>query len=143
MADNWSDLDDWIDEIEDDLQYIKTSTAKAMMKSVTQPTQNKKKGGQQEEGKTPVDTGNLMANTEVTLNSPSDGTNERSDKTGYSTLAAGYLVINRSTLWDTIYIQNNTPYNPKAEFLGWKFTAPYKFFRTSINDAFEHTQNLK
>lgn len=137
MRDSWDDLEDWLEEIEDDLQYVKKSAAKEMLRELTQPTQNK------EQGKTPVDKGHLMANTQVSLNTPKDNELLKVDKTGYPTLAAGYAVVNRSTLWDTIYIQNNTAYNERAEFTGWKYTEPYRYFRTSINNTFEYVASLK
>lgn len=136
---DWDDLDQWVDEeIEKELVRAKTEAADIFLTSVTSPTnQNPKKAAYGAGGNTPVLTGDLIANTEVGINTAPDGKNSSEDPDGMSTYMKGKAQIRRAKAYDTIYFVNATDYNIQAEFEGWSYTKPYRYWQLSYNDMLE------
>jgi hypothetical protein len=107
------------------------------MEAVTQPAESR---GQN--GRTPVDSGKLMANTVVSLNNVDNKSYEIEDEDGYETYVKAMLMTSQATPYSKIYIQNNTRegknvYALNADIYGWKdaegsMTTPaYQFFTKS------------
>lgn len=140
----WDDLEEWFDEIVDDeLKAAKTEAGEVFLKNVTSPTsQHSGMKHSGSSGLTPVFSGNLMANTEVGVNSAPDGTNSVEDEDGEDTYRKGLSKVKSAEAWDTIYIVNATEYNIEAEFTGWEFegkptTKPYRYWQLSYNNTLE------
>lgn len=136
---DWDDIDDWVEEeIEDLVKQAKDEAGKVFLTSVTSPTNfNVGTEAYGMGGNTPVRSGNLMANTEVGINSEPDGTNSSKDKEGINTFQKGASKIKAAKAWDKIYFVNDTPYNIQAEFSGWVKTKPYRYWELSYNDMLE------
>lgn len=136
---DWDDLDKWVDEeIESELVRAKTEASKVFLTSVTSPTnQNPKKSTYGMGGNTPVLTGDLIANTEVGVNAAPDGKNSSEDLDGIDTYRKGMAKIKSAKAYDTIYFVNATDYNIQAEFKGWSYTKPYRYWQLSYNDMLE------
>lgn len=135
----WDDLEEWVEEeIESLVKEVKTEAGDVFLTSVTSPTNfNVGTEGYGMGGNTPVRTGNLMANTEVGVNSPPDGTNKSVDESGIDTYRRGVATVKSAGAWSNIYFVNNTPYNIQAEFTGWSKTKPYRYWLLSYNDMME------
>lgn len=121
---SWLDLDDCIEEMaEEMIVEAKKVGASTALYSLTE--------------KAPVLSGNLMANTIVTVNAPTFNTNSLTDKSGLQTFKAGMAAVNHAKAYDQIYIQNNTEYNYQIEFLGYsKNKAPDGYFRISVENMY-------
>lgn len=132
----WGDLGkDILDLSEKITKEAKADAAESVLDNITSRLSKK----EYHTGKTPVDSGNLLANTIVTVGSPTSATNDDTDTTGATTYLNGVTQIKRAGVWDTIYIQNNTDYNWYAEFEGWEYTnvrvPAYHYFRTAIEST--------
>lgn len=84
----------------------------------------------------PVLTGNLWANTIVSVNAPDYTTNKKLDPSRFTTYLNGVSKLKSSSPFDTIYIQNNTDYNYLIEFEGYsRIKAPNGYFELSVFDG--------
>lgn len=79
--------------------------------------------------------GNLLGNTIVTINVPTDDTNDVVDPQRYKAQMSGLAVLKRAKGFETVYVQNNTEYNIQAEHEGWFFTPAYHYWDKSYNDV--------
>jgi len=141
---DWDNLDEWFEEIvEKEIKAAKTEAGEAFLRNVTSPTNAH--SGMRHSGSggfTPVFSGNLLANTEVGINTAPDGTNSTEDEDGNTTYRNGMSKVNSAGAWDTIYMVNATEYNIEAEFTGWEFngkptTKPYRYWQLSYNNMLE------
>jgi len=83
----------------------------------------------------PVLTGNLWANTIVSVNSPDYSENSKKDPARFSTYIEGVSKLKSAMPFDTVYIQNNTEYNYLIEFDGYSRKAPNGYFELSVFDG--------
>lgn len=60
--------------------------------------------------RTPVDTGRLRGNWQLTINKPAYGELDVADKTGAKALATGTTNSKKIKLKDSVYLTNNMPY---------------------------------
>lgn len=79
---------------------------------------------------TPVDTGRLRGNWQVSINSPVTSETSRLDKSGG--LAKAEALANLGSLVDIVYMTNNLPYVEAIEFDGHSAQAPSGMFRLSV-----------
>jgi len=104
----------------------------AFAEKVTQPAPS-----QGTSGFTPVLEGVLMANTRISYGSPDRSFSwSARDPSGRQT----FNKLVRESAKDVylpIYVTNNTPYNVEAEFQGWRFTEPYKYFRVAVASSID------
>lgn len=78
---------------------------------------------------TPVDSGRLRGNWQISPNNPKRGTIERNDKGGGSTISAE--LRNLGKLADTVYMTNNLPYAQRIEY-GYSKTHPAGMVRKNV-----------
>lgn len=138
MVDDWGDFDDLEmytrEMLEDQVEEEQQAAVEIFMDAITQPTSNQER----EKGKTPVLTGKLMANTHISVGSPSDASYEAFDESGDLTYNSEIMAASRVPAYSKIYIQNNTEdedgnrYSLKADYKGWKQTPAYEFFTRSV-----------
>ncbi len=86
-----------VKQVEDDIK----KTAFEILKSVVEMS--------------PVDTGAFRGNWQIGIVKPELMTLSITDKTGTATIAKGFAEINKVTLGDSIYINNNLPYARRLE----------------------------
>lgn len=133
----WEDLDDWGMQCAEQLvKDVRHDAVEVFMDSVTT-----RASGKGDIGKTPVDKGKLMANTHLTVGSPSDRSIDKIDKSGVSTKTAAMTTLLTAPAFERVYIQNNASdrywkgapyiYSLKADVYGWGATPAYKFFTQS------------
>lgn len=134
MDDGWDDLDDWAEDacksavVEEQKHLVNT-----FMEHVTQPTDYER----HEEGKTPVLSGKLMANTHVTVNRASNASLDIEDEDGTDTRVKAALMVGSAPAYSKVYIQNNVKdedgnrYSIRADYKGWAKSKPYRFFTRS------------
>jgi hypothetical protein len=135
---NWDDLGEWgASKAKKMVKEAKTKAALAFLESVTLPTNQNPASDNYNNGVTPVDTGNLIANTEVGIGSPQDGLNGSTDPSGKSTYFDGMFKINSADSWDKVFITNSTQYNKQAEYTGWARTGAYRYWSISYNNMLE------
>jgi len=136
---SWENLSEKITKMSEGMvEEVKIRAAGEMLESLTTPASYHKGIS----GVTPVDSGNLMANTIVSANSPNFSVNSYEDASGDSTYREGMYTVMSSDVWSVIYIQNNTPYNINAEFEGWGVTPAYRYFSTSVNNTFNLVRRM-
>jgi hypothetical protein len=138
---DWGDFEDLVeftkDLVEDQVREEQKASVHIFMEAVTQPAESR---GQN--GRTPVDSGKLMANTVVSLNNVDNKSYEIEDEDGYETYVKAMLMTSQATPYSKIYIQNNTRegkniYALNADIYGWKdvngnsTTPAYQFFTKS------------
>lgn len=139
---DWGDFEDLVefteDIIEDQVKEEQKAFVHTFMEAVTQPAESRG-----EYGKTPVDSGKLMANTVVSLDKVDNKSYEIEDEDGYETYVKAMLMASQANTYSKIYIQNNTTdeegkkYALKADLYGWKdvngnsTTPAYHFFSKS------------
>jgi len=135
----WDDLDEWIEEeAERIVKKAKTEAGDEFLQEVTSPTNNwKDTKHYNSNGNTPVLEGNLMANTEVGVNTAPDGENPYEDEDGKQTYIRCIAKVRAANPWDKIYFVNATEYNIQAEFEGWGKSSPYRYWQTSYNNMLE------
>jgi hypothetical protein len=81
--------------------------------------------------RTPVDTGRLKGNWQVSVGAPADGTLTTTDKSGSKTVVA--MAAGIGGWGSTSYLTNNLPYAHRIEFDGWSHTkAPEGMVRVSL-----------
>ena len=125
--DDWSDLSDWMDSVDDMVVEEVKSTASHFMKLITVPTNRK----QHSLGDTPVDTGRLMANHQLSINSPVNYSKVTTDMDGRNTYQGAVSNLSRLKPYQDVYIQNNLAYATIAdsgEPTQWPETLPYQFW---------------
>lgn len=83
---------------------------------------------------TPVDTGRARGNWQASIGSPADGTLEKTDKNGGTTINKGAKVAKDAT-GNVFYLTNNLPYIYRLEFEGWSNQAPQGWVRTAVQRA--------
>ena len=129
--DDWSDLSDWgMQEIEKEYKQARKKIVNDFMSVVTEPTGKNSRGS----GITPVDSGTLMANTFLTVDSPSGRELNATDKGGSNTYTRAMNKLSQAPLYSDIYIQNNLDYAELADTKGWYdgVVAGYRFWQNSI-----------
>lgn len=88
-------------------------------------------------GFTPVLEGVLIANTKVAYGHPNKSFSwNAKDPSGRQTFNKLVKETN-ADIYLPIFITNNTPYNINAEFTGWQFTEPYRYFRAAVASSIE------
>lgn len=125
--DDWSDLSDWMDDIDDMVVKEVRDTSLQFMKSITQPTDN----ASHKVGNTPVDTGRLMANNILSIGNPTNMSSMNTDTEGIDTYLSAAAKLTYLQPYQTVYIQNNLSYAEKADTQGWRITAPYYFWHNN------------
>lgn len=91
---------------------------------------------------TPVDSGRLRGNWQVTVNTPASGTIDRTDKGGSGTIQAAMAAI-RQAPGNVLWISNNLPYAQRIEYEGWsKVKAPAGMVRVSIVEVQDRFDRL-
>jgi len=80
---------------------------------------------------TPVDTGRARANWQASINQPTSGTLEKTDKGGGSTVTTASNTIKQAT-GNIFYLTNNLPYIYRLEFEGWSKQAPHGWVRAAV-----------
>ena len=122
----------WNKMARDAVEEAQDEVILAFAEKVTQPAPS-----QGVPGHTPVLEGILMANTRISYGSPDKGFswNEK-DPSGRKTFNA-LVRTSKNDVYLPIYLTNSTPYNTEAEFTGWKFTEPYKYFSTAVASSIE------
>lgn len=140
--DDWSDLKEWADDIiEEEVLEEQRFAANTFMEYVTQPAEYR---GQQ--GRTPVDSGKLMANTVVSIGNVDNKSYEREDEDGSETRIKANLKIYSAPAYSKIYIQNNAKddgqnYSLKADVYGWTRTPAYRFFTLSWHNTLNEVED--
>lgn len=82
---------------------------------------------------TPVDTGRLRGNWQLTEQSPATEQLELFDKSGAAAMTKVQAGVAASTGETTLYLTNNLPYAWRIEFEGWSHTkAPEGMVRKNI-----------
>jgi hypothetical protein len=83
---------------------------------------------------TPVDTGRARANWQASIDVPAEGTIEKDDKAGGSTVRKGQSSVKQATgrVW---WLTNNLPYIYRLEFEGHSPQAPQGWVRSAIERA--------
>ena len=140
--DDWSDLKEWASDImEEQVKEEQKFIANTFMEHVTQPAMYR---GQT--GRTPVDSGRLMANTVVSVNKVDNNDYDREDEDGIDTRIIAAMKIGQAPAYSKIYIQNNVrdedsgkPYAYQADVLGWSRTPAYRFFTLSWQNTLAET----
>lgn len=84
--------------------------------------------------RTPVDTGRLRANWQCSLNIPSGGEIDGTDKTGSGAISAAASKTNDAKLSDSIYLVNNLPYAQAIEDGHSQEQAPAGMVKTTISE---------
>ena len=79
---------------------------------------------------TPVDTGRLRGNWQMTINSPAGAATTRDDPSGAAALAEA--MANLGSLADVVWFTNNLPYAERIEYEGWSRQAPEGMVRRHI-----------
>ncbi len=93
--------------------------------------------------RTPVDTGRLKANNQITAGSKASSATTDTDKTGASTIGNGVSAMNSFKLGQDIWICNNVEYAYPIEFEGHSSKkAPEGFFRVSVGDVVAQWPNI-
>jgi hypothetical protein len=83
--------------------------------------------------KSPVDTGRFRANWFVGYGSPNLKTDQLTDKSGASTIAANQAAIMAIKVdGQTIYVTNSLPYARRLEYEGWSLKAPAGMVRVTL-----------
>lgn len=137
---SWGNLSERIKRMSESMvDEVKVRASGEMLESLTSPASYVRGI----DGITPVDSGNLMANTIVSSDVPDFSVNKYKDVSGDITYKEGMYTVMSSDVWSIIYIQNNTPYNINAEFKGWGITPAYRYFSTSVNNTFNLVRRLK
>ena len=81
--------------------------------------------------RTPVDTGRLKGNWQVSQGAPAAGTTESTDASGGNTIAA--IAGGIGGLGSVTFLTNNLPYAQRIEYDGWsKFKSPQGMVRVSF-----------
>ena len=89
--------------------------------------------------RTPVDTGRLKANWQVSQNVPVSGTLTTTDKSGATTIAA--ITVGVGGAGSVTYLANNLPYAHRIEYDGWSHTkAPAGMVRVSMARVQQHVR---
>lgn len=82
---------------------------------------------------TPVLTGRLRANWQISENAPILSSTDKTDRSGGQTIAALSAPIEKSTGDTEMFLSNNLPYAAKIEFDGWsKVKAPEGMVRKNV-----------
>lgn len=79
---------------------------------------------------TPVDTGRLRSNWQITLRSPATGTLGIRDVS--AVIAEAEAAVNASKGDDVVIMRNNLPYAYRIEYEGWSKQAPEGMVRRNI-----------
>ena len=151
--DDFFNLEEFTNDLVEEMVVEERQFAvETFMKAVTQPTNN----AQRVEGKTPILSGKLMANTIVSVGAPDERSYENYDVTGKSTYLKGVAVASKAPAYSEIYIQNNAKdegdkdnYSFIADQLGWyrkdgnQSTPPYRFFTLSAEKMFTEVEKRK
>lgn len=88
---------------------------------------------------TPVDTGRLKANWQVSQNKPVTGTLTSTDKSGGKAIAA--IAAGIGGWGSTSFLANNLPYAHRIEFDGWSHTkAPAGMVRVNFARITQHVR---
>ena len=130
--DDWSDLSDWMDSVDDMVVKEVRDTSLEFMKSITQPTDN----ASHKVGNTPVDSGRLMANNILSIGKPTSMSSLNTDTEGVDTYLSAAGKLTYLEPYQTVYIQNNLDYATVADTgtpkdRAWDFTAPYYFWHNN------------
>lgn len=129
--DSWDDLESWGEEIDDMVVKEATDVSVEFLKLITQATTN----ANWTEGKTPVLSGTLMANHNLSIGSPDNRVTSNTDIEGSTTLAVNIAKLYDLKPYQNVYIQNNLDYASIADTEGWEryggITAPYKFWHNN------------
>ena len=140
--DGWNDLIEWSEDIiEDQVKDEQKHLVSVFMKAVT--TKAIVKG---DIGKTPIDTGKLMANTVLSVNNIDNSSYDIEDKDGVDTYIKAMLVLGTAPVYSKVYIQNNASdgemkYSLNADYIGWKNTPAYEFFTRSAIRTLEEAED--
>ena len=124
--DDWGDLKEWaLEECESAVLEEQKHLSNTFMEYITTPVW--------EGGRTPVDSGKLMANTIVSIGYVDNNTIEAEDQSGTDTLTKAQLKVGSAPAFSKIYIQNNAKdgtdyYALNADYKGWARTPAYRFF---------------
>ena len=78
----------------------------------------------------PVDTGRFRGNWQASVNSPKDGTLDKTDPSGGMTVANMALYIGGAG--SVTYLANNLPYAQRLEYEGWSSQAPGGMVRINV-----------
>lgn len=82
---------------------------------------------------TPVDTGRLRGNWQISIAAPKTGTLAREDKSGSTVNSEIKATVEASKLGDTVILRNNLPYAHRIEYDGWsKVKAPQGMVRRNL-----------
>lgn len=120
------DFSDVIEDIKQEVINARKEVVSDFMEYITKPYP---------EGSTPVDTGQLMANTFVTDNLSDNSTTQQTDKYGDDTYTRAMLKLSTIPFDRPVYIVNNLDYAVNAESAGWARTEPYYFFSNAYTYA--------
>lgn len=85
---------------------------------------------------TPVDTGRLKGNWQVSQGSPATGTLTSVDKSGAVTIAA--IAVGMGGWGSVTYLANNLPYAHRIEFDGWSKQSPAGMVRINMARIRQH-----
>lgn len=81
--------------------------------------------------RTPVDSGRLKGNWQVSIGAPANGTVTTTDKSGATTITS--MAAGMGGWGSTTYLANNLPYAHRIEYDGWSHTkAPAGMVRVSL-----------
>lgn len=82
---------------------------------------------------TPVDTGRLRGNWQISIGSPLVGTIDRLDPNGEQVAREIAAMVGESKLEDVLILRNNLPYAHRIEYEGWSHTkAPHGMMRKNF-----------
>jgi len=82
---------------------------------------------------TPVDSGRLRGNWQITEGAPASGTLEREDKSGRGPMGEVEAKVKQSDGDVSLFLTNNLPYAGRVEFEGWSHTkAPEGMVRKNV-----------
>lgn len=125
---DWFDLEDTYEQFVDKpVRVARDKIAHDFMTKVTTPTNN----ANWEEGKMPVLSGRLMANTILSIKTPANYSTVQTDTEGTDTYLRAMSALYQSDTYDNVYIQNALDYAVQADSQGWAQTAAYKFWNNA------------
>lgn len=142
---NWDELKDLAEEmVAHEVVEFRNEMVTGFLEDITQPATRKG-----EQGKTPVDSGRLMAQTKLSYGRVNDDYDQSTDEDGIDTLNKGLMALHSAPVFTKLYIQNNATdedgnyYAGIADYKGWARTPAYRFFTLSAINMYHRAEEYK
>lgn len=112
------DLSRFVDKTVAELDRVKRAVALELFTSIVYDT--------------PVDTGRLRGNWQISIGSPLVGVVDKLDPSGEQVTREIAAVVGESKLKDVLILRNNLPYAYRIEYEGWSRKAPDGMMRRNF-----------